>query len=386
MNFALYLRSRKRKVSPQSLKGSDIAKDVKRATDYDPYAEGPTEGNLYNKLLLREKGEPILMSKLLHNRIPSTPGEPLINGGAFFVGKFSPSGDRYFCASRDNHLRLFETDTWKIERDISAIDSHIGWGFRPLDADYSPDNKWVIYSSRNSHLFYLVSIDGDWEVHKPMNCEPQENGLFSINFSPDSAEILIGCADCNAYLFDLNLEKRTDIFAQHHNDVNSTAFFDDTAQKFLTGSDDCNIHLWDRRASSVKPAESFSGHEGGVNYLCPKKDGRYFLSSSKDQTIQLWDIRKPGAKNSDSPNSIMTYTGHEVHDTLIRCYFSPLFTTGQRYVITGSIGEAIIYDLLTGTVVEKLKGHRNIVRDPNWHPYLPKILTASFDGTIGVYE
>jgi hypothetical protein len=34
--------------------------------------------------------------------------------------------------------------------------------------------------------------------------------------------------------------------------------------------------------------------------------------------------------------SVRTYRGHSVTYTLIRCYFSPSFTTGQKYIITGS--------------------------------------------------
>lgn len=34
--------------------------------------------------------------------------------------------------------------------------------------------------------------------------------------------------------------------------------------------------------------------------------------------------------------SVRTYHGHYVSYTLIRCYFSPAFSTGQKYIITGS--------------------------------------------------
>ena len=34
-------------------------------------------------------------------------------------------------------------------------------------------------------------------------------------------------------------------------------------------------------------------------------------------------------------SSIMTYKGHMVTNTLIRCRFSPVETTGQRYIYTG---------------------------------------------------
>ena len=34
-------------------------------------------------------------------------------------------------------------------------------------------------------------------------------------------------------------------------------------------------------------------------------------------------------------SSVHTYKGHTVLHTLIRCYFSPSHTTGQRYIYTG---------------------------------------------------
>lgn len=54
-------------------------------------------------------------------------------------------------------------------------------------------------------------------------------------------------------------------------------------------------------------------------------------------------------------SSIMTFANHQVLRTLIRCQFSPVHTTGQRYVITGSTdGKVHIYDLLTGTTAQVL--------------------------------
>ncbi len=66
----------------------------------------------------------------------------------------------------------------------------------------------------------------------------------------------------------------------------------------------------------------------------------------------------------------MTYRGHSVLMTLIRCYFSPAETTGQQYIYTGSAdGCVYVYDSLTGVRVAKLGGHSNApVRDVSWHP------------------
>ena len=39
--------------------------------------------------------------------------------------------------------------------------------------------------------------------------------------------------------------------------------------------------------------------------------------------------------NIKGDTSIATYRGHSVLQTLIRCHFSPQFSTGQRYIVTG---------------------------------------------------
>ena len=79
----------------------------------------------------------------------------------------------------------------------------------------------------------------------------------------------------------------------------------------------------------------------------------------------------------------MTFRGHAVLETLIRCYFSPLHTTGQRYIYTGSHdGRIYIYDTITGDVVALLRHHVAVVRDCSWHPTEAKLASCSWDGSI----
>ena len=40
--------------------------------------------------------------------------------------------------------------------------------------------------------------------------------------------------------------------------------------------------------------------------------------------------------------SVMTYRGHTVLQTLIRCRFSPAHTTGQRYIYTGCATGSVV--------------------------------------------
>ncbi|PIO41070.1 hypothetical protein AB205_0053890 [Aquarana catesbeiana] len=74
----------------------------------------------------------------------------------------------------------------------------------------------------------------------------------------------------------------------------------------------------------------------------------------------------------------MTYRGHGVLHTLIRCHFSPAYSTGQQYVYSGcSTGRVVIYDLLTGQIVKKLANHKACVRDVSWHPCDTRLVSSS---------
>ncbi|KAL6191052.1 hypothetical protein ACLB2K_037445 [Fragaria x ananassa] len=88
-----------------------------------------------------------------------------------------------------------------------------------------------------------------------------------------------------------------------------------------------------------------------------------------------------------SDQSLATYRDHSVLRTLIRCYFSPAYSTGQKYIYTGSSDHVVyIYDLVTGAQVAKLVHHDGPVRDCSWHPTYPMLVSSSWDGSIARWE
>jgi len=127
---------------------------------------------------------------------------------------------------------------------------------------------------------------------------------------------------------------------------------------------------------------------GCANYDIPWRTHK----SSGGRRRPHWDYRTGplgrqvrGQTSGSNDYSIMTYRGHRVLQTLIRAYFSPAYTTGQKYIYTGSYdGSVYVYDVLTGSLVKQLKGHRAIIRDLSWHPTDTSLVTTSWDG--GVWE
>lgn len=244
---------------------------------------------------------------------------------------------------------------------------------------------------------------------------------------------MAGTSDHSVYVFDIETQKSTLRIPAHNDDVNAVCFGDASCPHILySGSDDCLLKVWDRRSmGDSREVGVFVGHTEGLTYVDSKGDGRYVLSNSKDQTMKLWDLRKmmPTDKASklDTPRyttgfdyrymgypypetdyyahphdcSIVTFRGHRVLKTLIRCHFSPPGSTDSRFVYSGSEdGKVYVYNL-DATLAGKIDvgkatyqtrprdrelctspigfinrpntGWQTCVRDASWHPHAPVV-------------
>uniref|UniRef100_A0A3B5B535 DDB1- and CUL4-associated factor 11 n=1 Tax=Stegastes partitus TaxID=144197 RepID=A0A3B5B535_9TELE len=336
-----------------------------------------------------------------------------------FCGVYSEDGHMFLSACQDQNIRLYDTTRGRfhLRRTVKARD--VGWSV--LDVCFTPDAHHVLYSSWSDYI-HLCSIEGDSENHTALDLNPDERRfcVFSLAASTDGKEILGGANDGCLYVFDLEQNKRTLKIDAHEDDVNAVAFADSSSQLLFSGSDDALCKVWDRRTlreDRPQPVGQLAGHRDGITFIHSKGDARYLISNSKDQSIKLWDVRKFSPKEGlaasrlavtqqnwdyrwqqvpqralkrhklTGDTSVMTYRGHGVLHTLIRCRFSPEFSTGQRFIYSGcSTGKIIIYDVLTGTVVSRLSGHDACVRDVSWHPYEDNIISSSWDGAVRMWE
>lgn len=260
-------------------------------------------------------------------------------------------------------------------------------------------------------------------------------GIWSIRFSGDGREIVAGTGDNSVYVYDIERRQSVLRIPGHQDDVNAVCFGDSQSPHILySGSDDTTLKVWDRRSmGDGREAGVFLGHTEGLTYVDSKGDGRYVLSNGKDQTAKLWDLRKMMSKEKADkidPNhyttrfeyrsnaydpadfrphphdcSLVTFRGHKVLKTLIRCHFSPPGSTDSRYVYSGSYDGSVYIWNLDATLAGKvnvLKATKNTrprdpemmaetydywgrnggswmtcVRDASWHPNAPLIAGIS---------
>ncbi|KAL8522856.1 hypothetical protein ACS0TY_012983 [Phlomoides rotata] len=294
----------------------------------------------------------------------------------------------YMCVcvilEQGSQIRIYDVDRgWKVQKNIMA--RSLRWTI--TDASLSPDRQHLVYASM-SPVIHIVnaqstmkeSLANITEVHDGLDLSSPDDGgysfgIFSLKFSTDGREVVAGSSNGDVYVYDLKADKLSLRISAHTCDVNTVCFADESGHLIYSGGDDDYCKVWDRRCYTAngKPAGVLMGHLEGITFIDSRGDGRYLISNAKDQAIKLWDIRKMSptsacyrgyrnyewdyrwmeypeqARDFKHPydHSVATYKGHSVLRTLIRCYFSPEYSTGQKYIYTGSHDSCIyIYDLV----------------------------------------
>lgn len=89
-----------------------------------------------------------------------------------------------------------------------------------------------------------------------------------------------------------------------------------------------------QRTRTVMNAQSWDYSFQTVPWRCKKKTSSFTYSVIFK--ISYFHFTVASTKHQIAGDtSLMTYRGHSVLRTLIRCRFSPAFSTGQRYIYTG---------------------------------------------------
>lgn len=315
------------------------------------------------------------------------------------------------------------------------------------DSHLSPDNERMIYSSISPTVYMTSTLDSSVTQTPIRFQDPNQRqrsrthwgwdedsfGIWSCRFSADGNEVVAGGSG-QIFVYDLLADRRTVKIIAHEDDVNSCCWADTASGNVLiSASDDTFLKVWDRRSlgASQKPSGVLVGHTEGITNVSAKGDGRYIISNGKDQALWLWDLRKmcsnedfdnganrdyrlhgfdyryahhPKPKRAAHPRdcSVMTYRGHAVLRTLIRCHFSPTETTGGQYIYSGSADGKIHIWSLDGRIVQVLDRSKTsamsfdpsaaeyilpdstrstvCVRDVSWNGNEPVMMSAGWDG------
>ncbi|CAZ65482.1 DDB1- and CUL4-associated factor 11 homolog [Caenorhabditis elegans] len=362
---------------------------------------------------------PRTVARVLNSHLPNQKRRVDRVATKSFCTQYIQNGTKIVVASQDEKIRFYQRNPDKskyrskyMKSDELRVDQ-CGWSI--LDTAISLNGDLIAYGTWKDAVFvgkldFTERQNITW-FPIDLNGEPGRDhcAVFCVKFSDSSEQIVCGTSQYSIHVFDVEQRRRIrTIVNAHEDDVNSVCFADLGSNLIYSAGDDGLVKVWDKRAWSdgdVEPVGVFAGHRDGVTHVDSRQDERYLLSNSKDQTIKVWDLRKfsnmsgvsqhwdyrwqPAPPGLCQPvagdTSVMTLRGHSVLHTLVRANFSPE-STGRRYIYTGCArGEVVVYDIMSGTVSRRLKGHTAVVRECDWHPTENEIVSSAWDGVTTVW-
>lgn len=406
-----------------------------RIFDRELGIESPARQKISQKLMKQELLPSSAPDMIIHFEYP------------VYSGQFSDDGNFFFAVNKDFKVRMYDTSNpynWKYYKTVSYPSGR--WTL--TDASLSPDNKYLAYTSIHSNVCLAPTDPNDIGDPYILDLARQQDGntarnqssfgIWSIRYSGDGRNLVAGATSGLILVYDIESRRQIHQIRGHDEDVNAVCLADNSSPHILySGSDDTTLKMWDTRSlGDNRAAGIFTGHIEGLTYIDSKGDGRYILSNGKDQSTKLWDVRMAMSlqhyeqvKNARRPNhghfdyrfgrynekywykdpndvSLVTYRGHRVLKTLIRCHFSPPGSTNSKYIYSGSQdGKVYIWNLdatIAGIInvnkstsepcrsglddpeafISMYEGGEwsTCVRDASWHPTAPILVASAWNG------
>jgi len=240
-----------------------------------------------------------------------------------------------------------------------------------------------MHFSTDGDLLFTASTDKSimiWDSQTGARIKKLSGHQSIVNCCHPSRRSQLLCSgsdDCNIRLWDIRKRGLVSYFKDNYQITAIT--FNDTSDQIIASGIENVLKVYDLRKNDI--LYTMAGHFDTVTGLSLSPDGNYALSNSMDNSLCIWDIR-PFAPQD---RCIKTLSGHQhnFEKNLLKCNWS---TDGSK-VTAGSADRFVyIWDVTYKRILYKLPGHLGSVNEVVFHPNEPIVLSCSSDKQLYLGE
>ncbi|RDB30643.1 Transcriptional repressor tup12 [Hypsizygus marmoreus] len=205
-----------------------------------------------------------------------------------------------------------------------------------------------------------------------------------VQFSMDGKYLATGC-NRTAQIYDVKTGNKICVLADDSAGQSGDLYirsvrFSPDGKLLATGAEDRQIRIWDIAKKRIR--NIFDGHQQEIYSLDFSLDGRLIVSGSGDKTARIWDM----SEGSSSKAKVLTINDADSLNNDAGVTSVAISPNGQL-VAAGSLDTIVrIWDVGTGALLERLRGHRDSVYSVAFTPDGRGLVSGSLDKTLKYWD
>jgi WD40 repeat protein len=233
---------------------------------------------------------------------------------------------------------------------------------------WSPDSDQIAIGRRNGVVEILNAQTG--QLIQSLFVVGDEAPVISLAWSPDGSHLAGTTRNPGVYIWDMNTGQLVhDLSSSVENTVHSLDWHADSIRLVGISQQGGVTHIWDTIT--------------GVKLLGRSSAGLYELNATVwhgDDLLRAFaDLVSLITSTGDYVRSI----GNAEHHYVTELSANP----ANNLVAGGSLDRSVyVWDVEQSELLHKLEGHTGIVGSVDWHPDGVRLASASYDGTVRVWN